>query len=187
MTHIRPANGTDPAPPRRPTWREHGHHQQCIVLGHLGADPTLRTTTNGTAQQAQHRHQSPIDVDDKTAFETTWRKVKLWGARASSLNTPTPWRCCCGGWPITVEEWTDTNGEAQKRTVIVGHQLTLLGGSTSRSMKRPLVFRLNTKGQTEDIVPSAFTIWCTGLPKSGKSALADALAVAVRDVAFRSS
>lgn len=34
-------------------------------------------------------------------------------------------------------------------------------------------------------MPSAFTIWCTGLPKSGKSALADALAVAVQGRGFQ--
>ena len=34
-------------------------------------------------------------------------------------------------------------------------------------------------------MPSAFTIWCTGLPKSGKSALSDALAVAIRGRGFQ--
>lgn len=29
-------------------------------------------------------------------------------------------------------------------------------------------------------MPSAFTVWCTGLPKSGKSALAEALALTIR-------
>ena len=34
-------------------------------------------------------------------------------------------------------------------------------------------------------MPSAFTIWCTGLPKSGKSALAEALAPAIRGRGFQ--
>lgn len=34
-------------------------------------------------------------------------------------------------------------------------------------------------------MPSAFTIWCTGLPKSGKSALAEALASTIRGRGFQ--
>ena len=34
-------------------------------------------------------------------------------------------------------------------------------------------------------MPSAFTIWCTGLPKSGKSALAEGLALAIRARGFQ--
>ena len=108
-----------------------GTINNAFILGHLGAEPTLRTTTNGTAvAELSIATNRRVDVDDKTTFETTWHKVKLWGARAelAKAHLHRGDAVAVGG-RITVEEWTDTNGQAQKRTVIVGHQLTLLGGS----------------------------------------------------------
>jgi len=108
-----------------------GTINNAFILGHLGADPTIRTTQNGTMvaelSVATNRRR---DVDDTTTFETTWHKVKLWGARAELAQAHlSKGDAVAVGGRICIEEWTDANGESHKRTVIVGQQLTLLGGS----------------------------------------------------------
>ena len=108
-----------------------GTINNAFVLGHLGADPTIRTTQNGTTvaelSVATNRRK---DVEDTTTFETTWHKVKLWGGRAelAQAHLKKGDAVAVGG-RICIEEWTNADGEHHKRTVIVGQQLTLLSGS----------------------------------------------------------
>ena len=55
-----------------------GTINNAFVLGHLGADPTMRKTENGTPVTelsiATNRRK---DADGETMFETTWHKVKV--------------------------------------------------------------------------------------------------------------
>jgi len=108
-----------------------GTINNAFVLGHLGADPTMRTTDGGTPVTeisiATNRRR---DVDGETTFETTWHKVKLWGTRAELANAHLKkGDAVAVGGRINTEEWVDSEGKPRKRTVIVGQQLTLLGGS----------------------------------------------------------
>jgi len=108
-----------------------GTINNAFVLGHLGADPTIRSTQTGTPVAelsiATNRRR---DAEDKTAYETTWHKVKLWGARAELAKAHlSKGDAVAVSGRISTEEWTDTDGQAHKRTIIVGQQVTLLGGS----------------------------------------------------------
>lgn len=108
-----------------------GTINNAFVLGHLGAAPTLRTTQKGTpVAELSIATNRRIDTDDNTTFDTTWHKVKLWGARAElAVAHLKKGDAVAVGGRMCSEEWTDSSGQARKRTVIVGQQLTLLGGS----------------------------------------------------------
>lgn len=108
-----------------------GTINNAFVLGHLGAEPKLRTTRSGTpVVELSIATNRRMDVDEKSTIETTWHKVKLWGTRAELANAHLKkGDAVAVGGRIATEEWTNPEGEPQKRTVIVGHQLTLLGGS----------------------------------------------------------
>ncbi len=108
-----------------------GTINNAFVLGHLGIDPTIRLTSSGAKvaelSVATHRR---IDANDKTAIETTWHRIKLWGTKAELAETHlTKGDAVAIGGRLSTEAWTDANGQPQRKTFIVGQHVTLLGGS----------------------------------------------------------
>ena len=106
-----------------------GTINSAFVLGHIGTAPDLNTTKAGhsvcTLSVATNRRTNP---DDSTATAATWPQVKLWREQAEFAH-----RHLKVGDAVAIEgrldleRWTDRDGNAKSRTVIVGRRVTLLG------------------------------------------------------------
>ncbi len=63
-------------------------YQRVVIVGHLGRDPELRYTANGTAvvnfPVATNRRWT--DPEGNTQEETTWFRVSVWGRQAETCN-----------------------------------------------------------------------------------------------------
>ncbi len=63
-------------------------YQRVVIVGHLGRDPELRYTANGTAvvnfPVATNRRWT--DPEGNTQEETTWFRVSVWGRLAETCN-----------------------------------------------------------------------------------------------------
>lgn len=97
------------------------------IIGRLGHDVEIRQTSSGKIVA-----NLSLATDFKRAdgsSETTWHRVVLWDHLAQIAS-----RYLRRGQPAYVEgrlstnEWTDRNGNLQRRTEIVARDLILLGG-----------------------------------------------------------
>lgn len=63
-------------------------YQRVVIVGHLGRDPELRYTANGTAVAkfpvATNRRWT--DAEGNVQEETTWFRVNVWGRQAETCN-----------------------------------------------------------------------------------------------------
>jgi single-strand DNA-binding protein len=111
-----------------------GTINSAFVLGNLGTDPDFKMTSNGHAMCelsiATRRSRTP---QGDPIPDTIWHKVKLWRHNAEFARDH-----LSKGDPVAIEgsirheEWTASDGSTQRRSVIHGHRLTLLGRSRQR-------------------------------------------------------
>lgn len=105
------------------------------LIGNLGADPEVRTTTNGSrvatlsvATSRQWKNQS-----GERQEKTEWHRVILWNNKGSGLADIAE-RYCKKGDKIYVEgsieyrSWQDREGQTKYTTEIIGRELILLSG-----------------------------------------------------------
>ena len=105
------------------------------LIGNLGADPEVRSTTNGSrvatlslATSRQWKSQSGEKQE-----KTEWHRVVLWNNKASNLADIAE-RYCKKGDKIYVEgsieyrSWQDREGQTRYTTEINGRELILLSG-----------------------------------------------------------
>jgi single-strand DNA-binding protein len=105
------------------------------LIGNLGADPEVRSTTNGSrvatlslATSRQWKNQSGEKQE-----KTEWHRVVLWNNKASNLADIAE-RFCKKGDKIYVEgsieyrSWQDREGQTRYTTEINGRELILLSG-----------------------------------------------------------
>lgn len=103
---------------------------KAIILGNLGADPELRTTTNGSSV-CELRIATNESWFDKQAGErkdrTTWHRCIVWGASGENCA-----KYLGKGSKVFVEgriqtrEWEDQNGNKRYTTEIVASSVQFL-------------------------------------------------------------
>jgi len=108
---------------------------RATLIGNLGADPEVRSTSNGgrvatlsVATSRRWRNQAG-EMQEKTE----WHRVILWNNKGSNLADVAE-RYCRKGEKVFVEgaieyrSWQDREGQTRYTTEIVGRELILLSG-----------------------------------------------------------
>ncbi|MAY82246.1 MAG: hypothetical protein CL930_15875 [Deltaproteobacteria bacterium] len=111
-----------------------GTINSAFVLGNLGSDPDFTLTPNGHAvcELSIATRRTQMQNEQRTT-DTVWHKVKLWRHNAEFARDH-----LSKGDPVAIEGsirhevWTSTNGAKHRRSIILGHRLTLLGKSRER-------------------------------------------------------
>lgn len=99
------------------------------LLGHLGADPELRTTNGGTPLLAirMATNESFVDKNKDPQERTEWHDVVVWGARAEALS-----RILVKGDLVLIEgglrtsSW-EKDGQRRSKTEIIASNVFLTG------------------------------------------------------------
>lgn len=137
-----------------------------ILIGNLGADPEVRSTSNGgrvaTLSIATSRRWK--GQTGEMQEKTEWHRVVLWNAKFSNLADVAE-RYCKKGDKVYVEgsieyrSWQDREGQTRYTTEINGRELILLSG----------------KGDGSDVgTPSRATAGASApAPSKGKEGLDD--------------
>ena len=110
------------------------------LIGNLGADPEVRTTSNGSkvatlsvATGRQWKNQSGEKQE-----KTEWHRVVLWNTKFSTLADVVE-KYCKKGDKVYVEgsieyrSWQDREGQTRYTTEINARELILLGGRSGGS------------------------------------------------------
>ncbi len=108
---------------------------KAILVGNLGADPEVRSTSNGsrvaTLSVATSRQWK--DKAGEKQEKTEWHRVVFWNTKFSSLADIAE-RYCKKGDKVYVEgsieyrSWQDREGQTRYTTEINGRELILLSG-----------------------------------------------------------
>ncbi len=108
---------------------------KAILVGNLGADPEVRSTSNGsrvaTLSVATSRQWK--DKAGEKQEKTEWHRVVFWNTKFSSLADIAE-RYCKKGDKVYVEgsieyrSWLDREGQTRYTTEINGRELILLSG-----------------------------------------------------------
>jgi len=103
-----------------------------IIVGHLGRDPELRYTPQGSAVCNFSVATSDKRRDKSGEFQevTTWFKVTLWEKKAevASKYLTKGTQVYIEG-RLRVEEWTDRDGKNRYTLEVQGTDMQFLGGS----------------------------------------------------------
>ncbi len=102
-----------------------------ILLGNLGADPELRTTSGGTAvlKMRLATSENYLDRNKQRQERTEWHNVVVWGRRAEALG-----KFLGKGDRLLVEgslrtsSYEDREGVKKYRTEIIAQNVVLSGG-----------------------------------------------------------
>lgn len=108
---------------------------RAVLIGNLGADPEVRSTSNGSrvatlsiATSRQWKNQAGEKQE-----KTEWHRVVLWNTKFSNLADVAE-RYCKKGDKVYVEgsieyrSWQDREGQTRYTTEINGKELILLSG-----------------------------------------------------------
>jgi single-strand DNA-binding protein len=121
---------------------------KAILIGNLGADPEVRSTTNGsrvaTLSLATSRQWKGQNGEKQE--KTEWHRVVVWNNKGSTLADIAE-KFCKKGDKIYVEgtieyrSWQDREGQTRYTTEITARELILLGGRSdgSESFSSPKV------------------------------------------------
>lgn len=103
-----------------------------MLLGNLGADPELRTTSGGQAvlKLRLATTESYLDRNRARQERTEWHSVTVWGRRAEALS-----RILSKGSRLFIEgairtsSYDDKDGNKRYRTEVVANNIILAGGA----------------------------------------------------------
>jgi len=100
------------------------------LIGNLGQDPELKSTTGGTAVATLSVATSrSVKKNDAWEDVTEWHRVKVWGKQAESVA-----KYCKKGKQLYVEgrletsKWQDKDGKDRYTTEVVAEVVKFLGG-----------------------------------------------------------
>lgn len=110
-----------------------------ILLGNLGADPELRSTSGGTAvlKLWLATSESYLDRNKQRQERTEWHRVVIWGRRAEALG-----KILTKGDRILIEgslrtsSYDDKDGNKRYTTEVIASNVVLGGGSGGRGGSR---------------------------------------------------
>jgi len=113
---------------------------RACLLGHLGADPELRTTPSGHRVSTLRiaTDSSWTDKSGKKQETTEWHRVVVWGRLAEIAG-----EFLKQGRQVYVEgrlqtrEWVDRSGLKRYSTEVVAHNLQLLGKRSREESESP--------------------------------------------------
>jgi single-strand DNA-binding protein len=109
-----------------------GSVNKAIILGNLGADPEIRTTSGGqnVANFRVATNRTWTDRSGQRQEQTEWHNIVVWGKLAGIVE-----QYLKKGDQVYVEgrlqtrSWEDQNGQQRWTTEIVAQEMTMLGGS----------------------------------------------------------
>lgn len=106
-----------------------------LLMGNLGADPELRTTSGGQAvlKMRLATTESYVDKNRVRQERTEWHNVVVWGRRAEALGkflTKGSRLFIEGG--LRTSSYDDRDGNKRYRTEIVASNVILAGGGGGR-------------------------------------------------------
>jgi single-strand DNA-binding protein len=129
-----------------------------MLLGNLGADPELRTTSGGQAvlKLRLATSESYLDRNRTRQERTEWHSVVVWGRRAEALS-----RILNKGSRLFVEgairtsSYDDKEGNKRYRTEIVANNIILGGGGPGGGARHPGATSHNDFDGAAPAAPSA--------------------------------
>ena len=107
--------------------------KKLTIMGHVGKDPEMRTTTSGTQVCT-----FSVAVNDKRNDTTVWFKAVAWGKQAETLNQYVhKGDAIYLDGELRLNEWTTKEGE--KRTDLELHvqNFTFLGSKQDKAEPEP--------------------------------------------------
>ena len=104
---------------------------KCMVIGHLGADPEMRYTANGSAvttfRVASSRNFS--DSSGERREETEWFRVVTWDRLAEiCAQYLTKGRLVYVEGRLQTRAWDDQQGQKRYTTELIAQEVKFLGG-----------------------------------------------------------
>ncbi len=105
-----------------------------ILMGHLGKDPEMRYTPDGTANASLSvaTSESYKDKDGNKQERTEWHRVVLWGRPAEIAGEYLrKGSLAYIEGRVRTRKWTDKDGQDRYTTEIIGDRMQLLGGRRS--------------------------------------------------------
>ena len=117
-----------------------GSVNKVIIVGNLGKDPELRTTSGGQsiAEFSVATSESWTGKDGQRNERTEWHRVIVWGRQGESCA-----QYLSKGRPVYIEgkiqtrEWTDRDGNKRYMTEIVATNVVFLGGGDGQRRQAP--------------------------------------------------
>ena len=109
-------------------------YNHITVIGHLGQDPELRSTPQGTpicsfTMAVNNRKK----VDGEWGDVALWFKVKVWGKQAEPVNQfLSKGRPALVAGQLDVETWTNRDGKEMTTMVINANDVKFLGEAADR-------------------------------------------------------
>ncbi|MBW2525562.1 MAG: single-stranded DNA-binding protein, partial [Deltaproteobacteria bacterium] len=111
-----------------------------FLLGNIGADPELRTTSSGRAvlNFSIATNESWVDNDGIRRESTHWHRAVLWGKRAEALA-----RVLRKGLKVMIEgalrtsSWDGPDGTKRTRTEVSVRELLFLPDGAGRDVRPP--------------------------------------------------
>jgi single-strand DNA-binding protein len=108
-----------------------GTVNKVIILGRVGQDPELKSTTNSQVVNLSiaTNELGPKNENNQRSDTTEWHRVTIFGKMAENVNTYVK-----KGSLVYVEgrlqtnKWTDTNGVERYSTDIIANEVQFIGG-----------------------------------------------------------
>src|SRR6185295_13198617 len=103
-------------------------YNHITVIGHLGQDPDLRYTPQGTpicsfTMAVNNRKKVGGEWQD----ETLWFKIKIWGNQAESASQfLSKGKACLVAGRFEIENWTNRDGKEMTTLVITANEVKFL-------------------------------------------------------------
>lgn len=114
------------------------------LIGNLGNDPEVRSTTNGSkvATLSVATSNQWKDKSGEKQEKTEWHRVVLWNSQYRKLADVAEQYCKKGDkvyveGSIEYRSWQDKDGNTKYTTEIKGEEIILLGGGGSATSEEP--------------------------------------------------
>ncbi len=104
---------------------------KCMVIGHLGADPEMRYTANGSAVTSFRVASSRnfTDGSGERREETEWFRVVTWNRLAETCaQYLTKGRLVYVEGRLQTRQWDDQQGQRRYTTELIAETVRFLGG-----------------------------------------------------------
>ena len=113
---------------------------QVHIIGNLGADPEVKTTSGGkkTARFQVAAREAYVDINGKRVESTQWISVVAWNGLANISEKylhKGKQVAVCGR--LNTREYTDAKGERKWVTEVVATDILLLGGNKEKNEDTP--------------------------------------------------
>jgi single-strand DNA-binding protein len=108
---------------------------KAILIGNLGTDPELKTTSSGTevCEFSLATNESWTDKSGQKQEKTEWHKIVVWGKQADACSKYlSKGRSAFVEGKIKTRSWEDKDGNKRYTTEIVANDVQFLGGKNDR-------------------------------------------------------